>query len=453
MRPRRLSDVARAVGGTLLGDDVVVSSVEIDSRRVGPGALFVALRGTRADGASFVPDAYARGAAAVLVPEAVRPDGPAVAVASTNEALLALAADERDRLDATVVAVTGANGKTTTKDMAAAVAATRFRTHASPASFNNEIGAPVTLLGAPPGTEVLVAELGARHLGDVAYLCSIVRPHVAVVTNVGVAHMEVFGSWEKIVEAAAEPVEALDADGVAILNADDPVVAGYAARTRARVVRFGRAADADVRAIDVALDDGGVASWTLVLGDERVPIRLGVPGEHIVSDALAAAAVGGVLGVDPPRVADALGDAALSPWRMETFTTRSGVRVVNDAYNANPESTAAALRTARWIARDGRLIAVLGEMAELGPISEAAHDRIGELAARIGVDRLVAVGEAARPIALAAEREGIEPGHVAWYAGADDALDDVRAHARGGDVVLCKASRVVGLERVAEGLG
>ena len=274
-----MTDVARAVEGLFLGEDVVVTSVAIDSRDVVPGALFVALPGERTDGGRFVPEAFANGAAGVLVRDGLDVDGPAVSVRSTGEGLMMLARDERARMDANVVAVTGANGKTSTKDMAAAVLATTFRTHASRESFNNEVGLPVTLLGAPPDTEVVVAEMGARHVGDVAILCGIARPDIAIVTNVGVAHLEVFGSWDRIVEASAEPVEALGADGVAVLNADDAVVAGYAGRTAGRVVTFGLASDADVRAEDVSLGTDGRASFTpgargrARTGDARRPRR------------------------------------------------------------------------------------------------------------------------------------------------------------------------------------
>ncbi|GIU96763.1 MAG: UDP-N-acetylmuramoyl-tripeptide--D-alanyl-D-alanine ligase [Actinomycetota bacterium] len=454
MRPRRMSEVAEAVGGRLEGADALVDHVTIDSRQVRPRALFVALAGERTDGARFVDDAFARGAAGALVPERApaTASGPCVRVASTGEALLRLAADERARSEAVVVGITGANGKTSTKDLAAAVSSRRFATHASPASFNNEIGVPLTLLGAPPATEVIVAELGARHVGDAALLCTVARPRIVVVTNVGVAHLEVFGSWEAIVEASAEPVEALGPDGVAVLNADDPVVIGYASRTRGRVRTFGRSAEADVRGQDVVLDDQGVASFELLACGERTRVRLAVPGEHMVANALAAAAVGVELGVPLASIADALAVARIARWRMEVFTTAQGLRVLNDAYNANPESVAAALRTARWIARDGRLIAVLGRMAELGPISDEAHEDVGALAARLGVETLVVVGEDARAIAAAAEREGLGPDDVVLVNDVETAARVVRDRARPGDVVLCKASRVVGLERVAEAL-
>jgi UDP-N-acetylmuramoyl-tripeptide--D-alanyl-D-alanine ligase len=453
MKPRRLSDVARAVGGLLLGDDAEVSSVATDSRLVRPGGLFVALPGERSDGHVFVEEAFDRGASGVLVRDGFTVAGPAVYVRTTGDALLRLAADERARWDVRVVGVTGANGKTSTKDMTAAVIGPRFRTHASPNSFNNEVGLPTTLLGAPPDTEVIVAELGARHVGDARALCAVARPEVVVVTNVGVAHIEVFGSWDAIVEASAEPVDALGPDGVAILNADDPVVAGYAARASGAVVTYGRSGTADLRAEDVVLESDGRAAFDLV-GGERVRhhVRLAVPGEHMVANALAAAAVGQVLGVPLADAVEALEHAEVSRWRMESFETSDGIRVLNDAYNANPESVAAALKTARWMAGERRLIAVLGQMAELGPIATEEHERVGELAARLRVDRLITVGPEAEVIAVAGVREGVEPDRVASYVRPEQALEDVRAHAEPGDLVLFKASRVAGLERLAEAL-
>jgi UDP-N-acetylmuramoyl-tripeptide--D-alanyl-D-alanine ligase len=459
VRPRRLSDVAHAVEGSLEGDDVQVLSVVTDSRNVASGSLFIALRGERTDGHRFVDEAFANGAAAAIVDEAGSTDdtaknmrGPVVRVGSTAEALMRLAADERGSLAATVVGITGANGKTSTKDLADAVARTRFRVHASPGSFNNEIGLPLTLLGAPSDTQVLVAEMGARRLGDVKLLSGIARPDIVVVTNVGVAHMEIFGSWASIVEASAEPVEALGPDGLAILNADDPVVVAYADRCLGRVVTFGSGAHADVRAEQVSLGPDGRAEFRIAADGANAEVRLAVPGEHMVSNALAAVAVGRELGVPLDDAALALAEAAVSRWRMETFTTEAGVRVLNDAYNANPESTAAALRTARWMAGEGRLIAVLGEMAELGAISEDEHDRVGELAARLRVERLVTVGGAARAIARAAIREGMEPGDVATYDTPEEALDDVLRSATPDDLILFKGSRVAGLEMVAESL-
>ena len=458
MRPRQLSEIARAVEGTLEGEDVEVRSVSTDSRAVEAGGVFVALPGDRTDGHRFVETAFAAGAVAAIVGERGSggqdpASGALVRVSSTPEALLRLAADERAAMDATVVGITGANGKTSTKDLTDAVARSRFRVHASPGSFNNEIGLPLTLLGAPPDTQVLVAEMGARRLGDVKLLSGIARPDIVVVTNVGVAHMEIFGSWASIVEASAEPIDALGAEGVAVLNADDPVVIGYADRSAGTVLTFGTRSAADVRADDVSLDPQGRASFRVSAGDEEAQVVLGVPGEHMVSNALAALAVGRAIGVPLEDAAGALAGAAVSRWRMETFTTDAGVRVLNDAYNANPESTAAALRTARWIAGEARLIAVLGEMAELGPISAEEHDRVGSLAARVRVDRLITVGDAAR-----ADGPGGPPrgdgaagrGHLRHGRGGPGGRS--RRHRGPGDLVLCKGSRVAALESIAEAL-
>jgi UDP-N-acetylmuramoyl-tripeptide--D-alanyl-D-alanine ligase len=419
---------------------------------VRPGALFIALPGERVDGGRFVPEAFAKGATGVLVRDGLDVDGPAVSVRSTGEALMMLARDERSRTDARVVAITGANGKTSTKDMTAAVLSSAYRTHASPESFNNEIGLPVTLLGAAPDTQVIVAEMGARHVGDVAILCDIARPDIVVVTNVGLAHLEIFGTWERIVEASAEPIDALPASGVAVLNADDRIVAGYASRCDGRVIAFGVSSGAEVRAEAVALGSDGCAAFALTHATGRAGVTLAVPGEHMVSNSLAAAAVGIALDVPVEVCAEALSRTTVSPWRMETFTTPDGIRVVNDAYNANPESMAAALRTARWMAGEGHLLAVLGTMAELGPVAFEEHERVGELAARIRVDRLITVGPSARTIAEAGVREGVEPANVACYEEPDEALEDVRRSARPGDLVLFKGSRVAGLERLAEAL-
>ena len=452
MIERPLSEIAAAVRGTLRGPDAVVSTVGIDSRAVGPGSLFVAIAGERVDGHDFVADAFERGAVAAVVH---RPEiaGTVIEVPDTDRALRDLAADERGRMrGARVVGITGSNGKTSSKDLAAAVVGTRLRTHASPASFNNEIGLPLTLLGAAPGVEVVVAEMGSRREGDVRLLCDVARPDAVVVTNVGLAHMGIFGSWDAIVRAGAEAVEWLGEDGTAILNADDPVARSYADGSDANVITFGVDPGADVRAEDVELGADARATFILHSTGEREPVALTVPGEHMVSNALAAAAVGRWAGLTLAECAAALKGAGVARWRMETFTGASGIVVVNDAYNANPESMAAALKSARWIAEGTRLAALLGHMAELGPIAFEEHERLGELVVRIGVERLVTVGDEARAIARAAIREGQLPEDVATYDDPMDAADDVRAWANPGDVVLVKGSRVAGLERAADAL-
>jgi UDP-N-acetylmuramoyl-tripeptide--D-alanyl-D-alanine ligase len=281
----------------------------------------------------------------------------------------------------------------------------------------------------------------------------VARPSIGVVTNVGVAHMELFGSPGALRAAKAELPEALPPDGWAVLNADDAVVRSYAGRTAARTVLYGSSAGAAVRCEETSIDRRtGRASFDLAIEGDRARLRLPVPGEHIVPDALAAAAVGWVLGIGIAETATALAGAEMSAGRMDVLDGPDGVRIVDDAYNANPASMAAALRAARWMADDGRCIAVLGHMAELGPIAPDEHRRIGELVARLGIDQLVTVGPEADRIAVGASREGVEDERIHRTADADEAVDVVRTLLRPGDIVLVKASRVARLDRVAKRL-
>jgi UDP-N-acetylmuramoyl-tripeptide--D-alanyl-D-alanine ligase len=444
--------VARATGGRMVGEDVTVSGASTDSRECRPGDLFVALPGQRVDGHEHVPDAFRRGASAAMVARDGSWPGPVVLVSETGQALLDLAADERTDMDAEVIGVTGSTGKTSVKDLAAAVLAARYRVVSSPRSFNTEVGVPLTLLSTDAATEAVVCEMGSRGPGHIRLLCEVARPRIGVVTNVGLAHMEMFGSAEAIADAKAELVEALPEDGTAVLAADDPVVLSFAGRTKARVVSFGTGEAADVRGEQLSLDPLGRPSFTLRTpgGSERVELAL--TGEHMAWNALAAAACGVALGLTAGECAAALKEARVSAWRMEVVGGAGGITVVNDAYNANPASMAAALKAARWVAGDGRCVAVLGEMAELGPIAGREHERVGELAARLGIDELVVVGPAARRIAVGAVREGVEPDRVTIVDTGEEALAAVLRIARPGDVVLVKASRAVGLERVAEAL-
>jgi len=456
MKPRSLADVASAVGGTL-SDAPDPSGAEvrgacIDSRRARPGDLFVAIVGDRTDGHRFLADAFERGAAAALVSRIPDPGGsagPLVRVEDTVTALQALASSERRGMRAEVIGVTGSTGKTSAKDLIAAVLRSSRRTSASPASFNNEVGLPLTLLDAPGDAEAIVCEMGARGTGHIRFLCDIARPTTGVVTNVGVAHMELFGSREAIADAKAELVEALPAGGVAILNADDPIARTYRDRTEARVLTYGLAPEADVRAEDVTLDARARASFDLVVPEARAHVSLGVVGEHMVSGALAAAAVGSSMGLSPSAIAPALASARVGSGRMELLETADGVIVLHDAYNANPTSAAAALATAHRLSAGSRCVAILGEMRELGPIALEEHERLGEQAARVGVDVLIAVGPWGKAIVAGAEREGIDPSGVIMSDDVEGALSAARAVVRPGDVVLVKASRAVGLDRVA----
>ena len=456
--PLSLSEIAAITNGRLHGarGTEVVTAVEFDSRAIRPGGLFLALPGERVDGHEFAAAAVERGAVAVLAAREV--DGPAVVVppvarvtgtylgetdpdgagAAVLAALARLAGHVVGELSGlTVVGVTGSSGKTSTKDLLAAVLAPLGPTVAPPESFNNELGLPWTALRADADTRHLVLEFSARGTGHIAALAAAVPPRIGVVLNVGSAHLGEFGSVDAIARAKGELVEALPSNGVAVLNADDPRVAAMASRTTARVRTFG--ARADVRAEDLTLD-AGRARFRLVTPAGSAPVALRLVGGHHVGNALAAAAVAAELGGAPETVAAALSAAApASRWRMEVTDRADGVTVVNDAYNANPDSMAAALRALAAVGTGRRTWAVLGPMRELGPESATAHEGVALLAKELGVDELVTVDSpeygAGRPVADAAQATAL-----------------LRAELAPGDVVLVKASRAAGLDRVAAAL-
>ncbi|MFG1950903.1 UDP-N-acetylmuramoyl-tripeptide--D-alanyl-D-alanine ligase [Micromonospora sp. NPDC048830] len=445
MIPLTLAEVAAAVEGRLLAADPaarVTGSVEYDSRKVGPGSLFVAFPGERVDGHDYAAAAVEAGAVAALGTREV-PGVPMVLVADALDAMGRLARAAVRRLpELTVIGLTGSSGKTTTKDLIGQLTARLGPTVAPPGSPNNELGHPWTALQAGPETRFLVLEKGARGVGHIRYLCEVVPPRISVVLNVGVAHIGEFGSVENIALAKGELVEALPADGLAVLNADDPLVDAMAARTSARVVRYGEAAHADVRAVDVAPDERGRPSYTLVTPEGSAPVRLGLTGRHQVSNSLAAAAVGRELGMSPAELATALGALGLvSTRRMDVFDRPDGVTVIDDSYNANPASTGVALRALAGLGAGRRTVAVLGYMAELGSYEREGHLEVGRLAADLGVDRLLVVGEPAAPIhegATAVEDWGGESVLLTDQAAAVEVL---RSELRPGDVVLVKGSR------------
>jgi UDP-N-acetylmuramoyl-tripeptide--D-alanyl-D-alanine ligase len=435
---------------------VVTGPVVIDSRAARPGALFAALPGLRVDGHDYAAAAVAAGAVAVL---ATRPCGaPALLVPDVPQALAAVAHAVVSRLpDLTIAGITGSAGKTTTKDLTAQLVETLGPTVAPRGSFNNEIGHPLTVLGVTGDTRYLISELSARGPGHIAALCRVAPPRLGAVLCVGHAHAGEFGGIEQVALAKGELPAALPPDGVAVLNADDPRVLAMAGRTAARVVTFGTAAAGgrgpgpDVRAVGVTTDDLGRAAFSLVTEAGSEPVRLRLHGAHHVTNALAAAALAAELGMELDAIAAGLSAAvARSRWRMEVTERGDGVTIVNDAYNANPESVRAALATLADMTAGGRRgFAVLGQMTELGEESEGFHREAGMLAARAGVAGLVLVGEAAGPI-------GAGTRSVPSWSGELLQVPDPRAAARaleqrlaGGDVVLVKASHSVGLQAVA----
>ncbi|MEU7869688.1 UDP-N-acetylmuramoyl-tripeptide--D-alanyl-D-alanine ligase [Dactylosporangium sp. NPDC049140] len=445
-----LAEIAAIVGGELHGggaDAVVAGDVEYDSRKVGPGSLFVAFAGAKVDAHEFAPKAMADGAAGVLGSRPV-PGVPTVVVADPRHALGLLARAVLDRLHEaggiTVVALTGSSGKTSTKDIVARLLAAHGPTVATVGSENNELGTPYTVLKADAGTRFLVLEMGARGVGHLRYLCEIAPPDVAVVLNVGVAHISEFGSVEGIAQAKGELVEALGPGGVAVLNADDERVRAMAARTTGRVVLAGEAADAQVRATDVVALDRGRFGFTLTVPDcqAAVPVRLGVAGRHSVGNALLAAAVASLAGMDPAAIAAGLGDLdGLSTRRMDVFDRADDVTVIDDSFNANPASTAAALHALVAVAGGRRKIAVLGFMAELGEFERAGHEEVGRIAAELGVDRLVAVSEQAAPILTGAAAVASWGGDSVLVTDQEAAVALLRAELLPRDVVLVKGSR------------
>jgi UDP-N-acetylmuramoyl-tripeptide--D-alanyl-D-alanine ligase len=464
MIPFRLDELAQLLDGELVlpegiaPDTVVDGEVETDSRLVVPGSIFFALPGEVTDGHLFAPTAAEAGAALVIVRERLDLDVAQLVVTDGLEALGSLAREVVARVRAggalRVVGVTGSNGKTTTKNLLRAILSAEGPTVAPRDSFNNQVGAPISMLRIDHATRYLVVEMGASGAGKIARLVSIARPDIAVVLKVGLAHAGGFGGIDATEEAKAEMVVDLPSDAVAILNADDYRVARMAGRTAARVVTFGHSADAAIRAEDVEATVNGTR-FTLVIDGERRPVQLRILGEHHVMNALAAVSVAIELGVDLDRVVVALEGVPLAErWRMQLFERPDGVTIINDAYNASPDSVAAALKTLVQIARpEGRrTVAVLGEMAELGEYAQEEHDRIGRLAVRLDIRQLVVVGGAARHIHAAAGLEGSWDGESVLVADADAAYDVLRDDLRPGDIVLVKSSNSAGLRHLGDRL-
>jgi UDP-N-acetylmuramoyl-tripeptide--D-alanyl-D-alanine ligase len=449
MIPMTLAEIAEVVRGSVAPDvaDLEVSGPSyVDSRRPEPGGLFLAVAGEHVDGHD-----YATGAHAVL---GTRPTpAPTVVADDTVAAAGRLAAHLVRRLPATVLALTGSQGKTGTKDYLAHVLATAGPTVATAGSLNNELGLPLTVTRADAATAHLVLEMGARGIGHIAYLCEIAPPDVAAVLNVGTAHLGEFGSREAIARAKGEIVEALPAAGTAVLNADDPLVAAMASRTSARVLTFGAGGDVAWRGI--GLDDLGRPSFELGHAGTWVSVTLLQSGRHQVANAAAAAALAVAAGMRVEQVAAALATAApASPMRMDVRERADGLVVVNDAYNANPASMRAGLEALVAIGgrRRRRTVAVLGEMRELGPTAYDEHVGVGRSAAELGVDVVVVVGAEAAGIADGARAAASAPDEVILTAGRAEALTWVRENVSGSDVVLVKASRGAALETIADGL-
>jgi UDP-N-acetylmuramoyl-tripeptide--D-alanyl-D-alanine ligase len=451
MNPLPLSQIAQLTGNSLSAGDgsLVIDKVSTDSRTIKRGELFVALCGENFDGHNFVEAIAIVGAAGAIVNSNWKGKVPEnFALIRVKDTLLAyqqLAANYRKSLKLNVVAITGSNGKTSTKDFAAAVLARRFRVTKTQANFNNHVGLPRTILEATSQDEVAVWEIGMNHPGEVAALAKIAAPNVGIITNIGVAHIEFMGSRERIAEEKGALAEAIGAEGTIILNADDPFTQGIAARAHGKVILAGTTAGT-IRASEVNQSGTGT-DFTILEGAHRCRAQLPVPGLHMVQNALLAVAAGRVFGLSVEECAAGLVSAPLTKARLQVKEIR-GVQFLDDSYNANPDSMKAALRTLVELDAEGQRNAVLGEMRELGDELESGHREVGETAAALKVDRLIAIGNVAATIAEAAKRAGLENSStVASTAEAAELLTDL---AKPGDLVLIKGSRLARTEQVIE---
>lgn len=457
--------VAEATGGRLVQVDptvLVTGPVVTDSRQVEPGSLFVALPGEHVDGHDYAERAVRDGGAHLVLAARELPGVPAVVVDDVEVALGELArgvlAALRDAADVpggeplTVIGITGSVGKTTTKDLLAQICATAGATIAPEKSFNNEIGLPLTVLRADESTRFLVLEMGASGIGHLEYLTRIAPPDIAAVLVVGHAHLGGFGGIEAVATAKSEIVTGLLPDGVAVLNADDSRVAAMAAKAPGEVLTFGTTDAADVRARDLRVDRAGRAQFTLEFRGERAEVALRLVGEHHAHNALAAAATALTAGLPLAQVVTALNVAdALSPHRMHVVDRPDGITVIDDSYNANPDSMRAALKALAVLAgRERRSVAVLGEMMELGPETRVEHEAIGLQVVRLNIGLTVVVGDGARPIAAGAVREGSWGEEVLFVADLDEATRVLESELRPGDVVLVKSSNDAGLWRLGD---
>ena len=448
----------KLVSSTQSPETVVSGSVQTDSRLVTAGSIFFALPGEETDGHLFAPAAVESGAALLITERELDLATPQIVVNDGVVALGALAAAVVARVradgDLRVVGITGSNGKTTTKNMLRAILGAQGPTVAPQGSFNNQVGAPISMLGIDAATRYLIVEMGASGAGEIERLVRIARPDIGVVLKVGLAHVGEFGGIDAVQRAKTEMVRDLPASAVAVLNADDDRVAAMAVETDASVRWFGLSDDAEVRAEDIEATASGT-TFSLVTPAGARPVHLRILGEHHVSNALAALTVAEVLGVDRDEAVEALEAVPRAErWRMELLTPAEGIVVINDAYNASPDSTSAALKTLAQILRPGeRSIAVLGEMAELGEYSDEEHDRIGRLAVRLNVQKLIVVGHGARHIHNAAGLEGSWDGESVLVETPDEAYDLLKDDLREGDVVLVKSSKSANLRFLGDRLG
>ena len=453
-----ISEIVNVTSGTLVNDvsDMRVGGFFVDSRECIPHGVFVAIKGERVDGHNFLADVQAQGASIAIIESSFRGsipnDFPHVIVENSIVALGQIAHWVRvTKLKATVIAVTGSSGKTTTKDLIAGILAECGSTEWARGSFNTDVGLPLTILEANDSTEFLVLEMGMRGPGHIDALTQIAVPDIGVITNIGSAHVGLLGTRENIAAAKGELIRGLSKHARAVLNADDQFTDAISQETSAQVVTFGESDTSDFRATDIQLDAHALATYSLHFAHEVHHIALKIPGEHQVSNSLAAIAVAVSAGIAPAKAVSILNQIAkISKWRMEVTETESGITVINDSYNANPESMRVALKTLANMAIGRRSIAVLGDMKELGSYSMEEHDSLGRLAVRLDISQLICVGPEMKVTHLGASQEGSWGDESHWVPDVDSAMTLLSNLIQPGDVVLVKASRSVGLERVAQ---
>lgn len=451
-------DVALATGGRLISGsrEQRIGGIAIDSRQVKPGDLFIALKGERVDGHRFVPEAVKRGAVAVLIQREVSPPGSAalLMVPDCQEALLDLAAWYRRRFPVVAVGITGSTGKTTTKEMVAAVLAQSFSVHKNTGNYNTEIGVPLTLFALRPEHEIAVLEMGMRGLGQIRRLAQVVAPRIGVITNIGMTHLELLGTVDNIARAKWEIVEELPPSGLAVLNGDDERLRYLRCSFKGRVLFYGLGPDNDFRAEEIESHKEAGITFTACTPAGTGIIKLPLPGRHNVVNALAALAVGASFGMSLPDMARGLAGMEPAAMRLNMVKNRAGVTIINDAYNANPTSMESGLVTLMELKGEARAVAVLGDMLELGPAAREAHWELGKKAARLGIDFLVTLGEWREIVLAGARHGGLQEEKGRAFAGKDEAAAFLKEWLRPGDFVLVKASRGMQLEQiVAELLG
>lgn len=441
-----------------------IRRINLDSRSIRAGDLFVAIKGDRFDGHEYVEMALSRGAVGAIVHDAYVVPPPVVKMAGTSSAFIfgvrdplfayqQLATHHRSRFDIPVVAVTGSNGKTTTKEMVASVLGQRWRTMKTEGNLNNRIGVPQTLFRLTGRHEAAVIEMGVDNVGQTTRLCEIARPTIGIITNIGPDHLEFFGSMEGSAQGKAELLDLLPADGAAVLNADDPYFDYLAARAQCRVVSFGYSPKADVQALQAKSDgkDGTIFRLLLPGKVRHTIVRMKVQGSHNVMNALAAAAAGSVLGISGAVIAQGLSRFRPAAMRSQVVMSH-GVKIINDCYNANPASMKAAVELLAQSGEGRTTIAVLGDMLELGPNAGRMHEEVGAFIAQQGVTRLIACGSLGRGLAEGARRAGMDPGAVLEMPDAAAAAAAVKTMVAQGDVVLVKASRGMKMEQIVSAL-